>query len=285
MRNLRIRRSHAGAFILLTTLLAAQANDLNSGSQDGTVSSEAAPSDGQDGPGVNAFAPQGGGSGSRSGSMHRIGIGVNVSILLGIGIQGAVRVTPKSNVRGGFNFFNYSTTVTQSGFSIDGQLHLRSAEALYDWFPFGGGFHLSPGAMIYNGNKVIANLTTNAGTTFTLNGTTYTSSATNPVSGVATVQLYNYKVAPMFLLGWGHLIPRGGRHFGATFDIGAAVTGSPTLAMNLAGTACSPSGGCVNAATDPGVQSNLQTTEHKANNSLNVLKAFPVIAVGFGYSF
>jgi hypothetical protein len=285
MDCLRVRWSHAGPFILFAGLLTAQAGDLNLESQDGAVSSEAAPSDGQVGPDVNAFAPpQGGGSQSGSGSRHLIGVGVNVSILLGIGIQGAVELTPKTNIRGGFNFFNYSTTVNQSGFSVDGQLHLRSAEALYDWYPFRGGFHLSPGALLYNGNKVTANLTTSPGTTFTLNGTTYTSSASNPVTGVATVDLNNYKVAPMLLLGFGNLVPRS-RHFAVIFDIGAAFTGSPKLAMSLAGTACVPSAGCVNAATDPTVQSNLQTTQTKANNSISFLKAFPVISIGFGYRF
>ncbi len=216
--------------------------------------------------------------------MHRVGLGVNVSILLGIGIQGAVELTPKTNVRGGFNFFDYSMTETSSGFSVDGHLHLRSAEALYDWYPLRG-FHLSPGALVYNGNKVTANLTTAPGTTFTLNSTSYTSGAGNPVTGVATVPLNAFKVAPMFLLGWGNLVPRSGRHFGVIFDLGAAVIGSPKLALNLAGTACSASGGCVNAATDPTVQANIQATQNKANNSISFLKALPVIRIGFGYSF
>jgi hypothetical protein len=283
----RIRWSQAGPLILFAGLLTAQAGDLNVDSQDGAVSSEAAPSDGQVGPAASAFAPpQGGGSQSGSGFMHRVGVGVNVSILLGIGIQGAVSLTPKTNVRGGFNFFDYSMTETSSGFSVDGHLHLRSAEALYDWYPFRRvGLHLSPGALVYNGNKVTANLTTTSGTSFTLNGTSYTSGAGNPVTGVATVPLNDFKVAPMFLLGFGNLVPRSGRHFGVIFDIGAAVIGSPKLALNLAGTACSASGGCVNAGTDPTVQANIQATQNKANNSISFLKALPVIRIGFGYSF
>src|ERR1700733_1142015 len=114
MESCRISLSYAGPFILFAGLLTAQAADLNLEDQDGVVSSEAAPSDGQVAPGVNAFAPpQGGGSPSASGSMHLIGVGVNVSVLLGIGIHGAVELTPKSNVRGGFNFFNYSTTINR----------------------------------------------------------------------------------------------------------------------------------------------------------------------------
>jgi hypothetical protein len=55
--------------------------------------------------------------------------------------------------------------------------------------------------------------------------------------------------------------------------------------MTMAGTACSAPRGCVNAATDSAFQSNLQSTLTKANNDVSFLKAFPVISVGFGYSY
>jgi hypothetical protein len=284
MESFRMRWSPAGLLILSAGLVAAQADDLNLENQDGAATFEAAQTDGQSGPGAQ---PQGGGGGSQSGSGYKFHFGVSakVSILLGIGIEGAVEVTRKSNVRGGFNFFNYDLTETQSGFSVDGHLRLRSAEAIYDWYPFGKVFHLSPGALIYNGNKVTADLTTTPGTSFTLNGTSYTSGAGNPVTGQATAALNNYKVAPMFLLGFGNLIPRSGRHFAVNFDIGGAFVGSPKVTMTMAGTACSAGRGCVNAATDPAFQSNLQSTVTKANNDVSFLKGFPVISIGFGYSY
>jgi len=105
--------------------------------------------------------------------MHRIGIGVNVSILLGVGIQGAVELTPKTNIRGGFNFFRYSVTENQSGFAANAQLHLQSAEVVTTGSRFAR-IHLSPGALVYNGDRVTANLTTNSGYSFSLNGTKYT---------------------------------------------------------------------------------------------------------------
>lgn len=289
MNSPRMRRSQAVPLILFAGLLIAQAGDLNSDNQGGAISSGAAPSDGQTGPAASAAAPPPQGSGGQSGDsgfMHRVGVGVNVSILLGIGIEGAMSLTPKTNVRGGFNFFSYSMTENSSGFSVNGHLHLQSAEALYDWYPFRRvGFHLSPGALVYNGNKVTAGLTTTPGTSFTLSGTSYTSGTGNPVTGVASVDLNDFKVAPMFLLGFGNLVPRSGRHFGVIFDLGAAMIGSPKFALNLAGTACSASGGCVNAATDPTVQANLQSTQNKTNNSISFLKALPVIRIGFGYTF
>ena len=40
--------------------------------------------------------------------------------------------------------------------SLAAQLKLRSFDAYIDWFPLGGGFHVSPGLMLYNGNEVSA---------------------------------------------------------------------------------------------------------------------------------
>jgi hypothetical protein len=68
-------------------------------------------------------------------------------MLLGIGVEGAVELTRKTNVRGGFNFFNYDFNEAKDDLAYGANLHLRSADALYDFFPFGGGFHLSGGAL------------------------------------------------------------------------------------------------------------------------------------------
>ncbi len=296
MKSLRIKQSHAVLFSLFACVLTAQAADLDSERADVLVSTDGAPTGGQFVGGVKAFAktlfaplsfapPQAGGGGGQSGSSRpRIGVSANFSLLLGTGIQAAVATTRKTDVRGGFNYFDYSTTVNQSGFNVNGELHLRSAEAIFDWYPFRAGFHISPGALLYNGNTVTANLRATPGTSFTLNGTNYTSGSTNPTTGVATVDLNNYKVAPMLLLGFGNLVPRT-RHFAVIFDIGAAYTGTPKFAMSVAGTACTSSGACVNAATDPLVQANLMATVNKANNSISFLKAYPVIRLGFGYAF
>src|SRR5262249_55054678 len=73
---------------------------------------------------------------------HRVAVGARVSAPLGIGVEGAVELTRKSNLRGGFNFFTYDFNQTKDNLAYNAQLHLRSAEALYDWFPFAGRFHL-----------------------------------------------------------------------------------------------------------------------------------------------
>ncbi len=235
-------------------------------------------------PAAPDFVPQGGGGGSSAG-LPRLGVGVKVIMLLGIGVEAGTAITKKSNVRAGFNFFNYDFNQSKDNTNYAFNLHLRSVQATYDYFPFGGGFHLSPGVLIYNGNKVAGSVSDPPGKTFTLGNTTYTSLATDPVTGNATIALNNYKVSPMFLLGWGNLLKRGGGHFSFNFELGAAFVGSPMATLNLTGTACTVTlpVSCKSAATDPTVVANTQSEQDKFNKAVKFLQVTPVISFGFGY--
>jgi hypothetical protein len=214
------------------------------------------------------------------------GVGLTAGSL-GAGIQGAVSVTKLSNIRGGFNDFSYSDTFTKDGITYGGTLNLRSVQLTYDqYIPHMGGFHISPGALIYNGNAGTASASVPAGQTFSLGATTYYSgeiSATSPVTGTGTIG-FN-KAAPMVLIGFGNLLPRSSRHFGVSIEAGVVFQGSANAKLNLAGSACTVSAyaGCLNAATDPTVQANVQSEETKLNNDLNPFKYYPVISLGFSY--
>jgi hypothetical protein len=214
---------------------------------------------------------------------RRIGVGVKLS-LLGIGGEGAVALTKRINVRGGFNFFNYSDTFSKDGISYGAQLAFRSGEAHLDLFPFAGAFHVSPGLLFYNDNHIDASASVPGGQAFTLGGTSYISSAANPVSG--TAKLGFNKVAPTLLIGFGNLIPRNRRRFSLTTEFGVAYTGAPKASLGLLGTACSnPALICVNAATDPIVQSNVQSEIAKVNHDVSVIKIYPLASFGFAVNF
>jgi len=122
-----------------------------------------------------------------------VGIGVKAG-LLGVGVEVATPLSYHVNIRGGGNFMSYSDTLTSDGISYNAALRFRSAEASVDWFPWAKGFHISPGALLYNGNQITAGASVPAGKTFTLDGTTYTSSATDPVTGTGAVTMN--KTAP-----------------------------------------------------------------------------------------
>src|SRR5579872_5199955 len=201
-------------------------------------------------------------------SEARVGIGVKVGFLE-IGGEVAVRVLERMNVRAGFNAFSISHSLPTGGVNYNGSIHLQSVDALADFFLFRS-FHVSGGALLYDGNNVKLTAAIPSGNTITIGGTQYTSDTTGaghfgPLAGSGTVN-FN-KVAPEFLFGFGNLVPRGHRRWSINTEIGAAYQGAPKLALAFTGGACSGSPqSCVNAATDPTVQSNVSAQQVKVNN-------------------
>ncbi len=139
--------------------------------------------------------------------------------------------------------------------------------------------------LAYIGDPITANAAVPGGQSFTLGGITYYSDATTPVTGNGKID-FN-RAAPVATIGWGNLVPRGrNKHFSVPFEIGVAFQGSPKATLNLEGNVCdSPGVNCRPAATDTGVQSNIQSEQNKINSSMSFFKAYPIISVGFGYSF
>ena len=216
-----------------------------------------------------------------SGDAGQVGVGIRLSTL-GAGAEVGVSLTRSLNVRGGFNIFQYSRGFNHDGIAYKGQLNLRSGEAHLDWYPFGHGFHLSPGLLFYNSNGATATANVSGGSTFTLGGQSYTSDPTNPITG--TGKLDFVKAAPTALFGFGNLVPRT-THFSFNFEMGAVFQGSARTKLNLTGNACPNGINCVNAATDPTVQANILAEQNKINNKLSPFKYYPVISFGFGYRF
>jgi hypothetical protein len=202
--------------------------------------------------------------------LPKFGIGVKASTL-GIGVEAATAVTQRSNVRAGFNGFNYSRDFTKDGINYSGTLSLRSFEILYDRY-LKGGFHVSPGLLVYNGNRGDATASVDGGSSFTLGGTSFLSDRTNPVSGTGTVKVR--KAAPMVLLGFGNPLPRNSRHFAVNFEFGVVFQGSPDTRLNLN-----------NVGSIADIQSRIQSEQNKLNDSLSFLKYYPVVSLGFGYKF
>jgi hypothetical protein len=215
-------------------------------------------------------------------SSSKIGFGVKVSTL-GVGIEVATPLAGKLNLRGGFNMFRFSHSITDNGIHYDGQLHFQSAEAHLDFYPFGG-FHISPGILFYNGNQLIATASVPGGQTFSVGGTTYESDPTTPVTGAGKLNFV--KVSPSIMVGVGNLIPRNGRHYSFLFEVGGAYQGSARVALNLAGNVCDTTGTfCRAISSDSTVQANIQSEQVKIRNDVNPYRFFPIISLGVGFNF
>lgn len=231
------------------------------------------------------------GAGSRTAAAQALsspnshaGVAFNLSAPLGLGVDIAVPVSEKVNVRGGFNAFSLSRDFDNDGITLAAQLRLRSVSAHLDWFPFGGGFHLSPGVMLYNGNEVNADARVPGGRTFDLGDESLISNPANPVTGTFAVSFK--KVAPSVRLGWGNIVPRSTKRWSIPFEIGLVFSSSPTAALSLGGSACARNGtNCRNLATDPQLQADLNREVAQLNDDLTVLKVIPVISVGYSFKF
>lgn len=212
------------------------------------------------------------------------GVAFNVAAPLGVGVDIAVPVSEKVNIRGGFNAFSFNRDFDDDGIEYAAQLRLRSVSAHLDWFPFGGGFHLSPGVMVYNGNEVNADAFVPGGSTFDLGDETLRSNPANPVTG--TFDLSFKRVAPSVRLGWGNIVPRGTRRWSIPFELGVVFSNSPTALLSLGGSACASNGtNCRNIATEPQLQADLKQEQDQLNEDLEVLKVIPVISLGFSFKF
>jgi hypothetical protein len=213
-------------------------------------------------------------------SLPRLGIGVKIG-LLGVGVEAATAVMRRANLRGGFNDFTFNRAFSKDGIHYGGRLQLRSVEAHFDYYLFGG-FHIGPGALLYNGNKGTATASVPAGNSFTLGGTTYYSDAADPVTGSGTLSLN--KFAPMVTLGSGNLLPRSHRHWSINLEGGFAFQGSPKVGLNLAGSTCDVTGTvCQPISSNANIQANIASEEAKIDRKLRPFKYYPVFSIGFGW--
>jgi hypothetical protein len=219
---------------------------------------------------------------------HRFGIGTYTSPL-GFGGRIATSLTESLNLRVGGNFFSYTTKRTADNIPFTAHVLLQSEQATFDWYPFRGRFHVSPGVLFGNSNRAYGSAMVPAGISFTLNGVTYYSGAANPVQASGYVEFE--RVTPTLTLGSGNWIRhsnvRGEQgHWTFPFEAGVSFNGDPKTALNYSGIVCNAGQTfCRNIATDPTVQANIQAERRRLQNDANWVRYYPLISGGIVYRF
>lgn len=218
----------------------------------------------------------------------------------GINLQAATNINRYLNIRGVGNVFSYSVNNVKvggsggsNGANVSGNLKFASAGASLDYYPFPKhGFRLSPGAILYNQNKITASGAMAAGNSISLGGVKYYSEQATPMALDASLGLNTRQQAFSMTTGWGNMISRKGGHWSFPFELGAIFTGVPTLGMTISGSGCTNSAdwstngaSCVNMATNSVAQSNINAQIAKYQNDLNPLQVCPIISFGVGYNF
>lgn len=227
--------------------------------------------------------------------LSRIGIAASISTL-GPTLQVATNLNSHFNLRATGNFFTYTDSFTESGINANGTIHLASAGASLDVFPFHNGFRLSPGVLFYNQNRITATAAIPGGDSFEFNDNTYYSANANavtgatPMTGTGYLGLHTNRPAFTATTGWGNLIPHKGGHFSFPFEIGAVFIGSPTVNATFTGWVCADQAQtmCYDFTNDPNAadaRADLQTQIAKWAKDLDPLKTYPYISFGIGYNF
>jgi hypothetical protein len=206
----------------------------------------------------------------------------------GVNLEATTIVGRYFNLRGTGDVFQYSVNnISTNGFDASAKLNLGSARASLDIYPFPNhGLRFSPGVMFYNQNALSGTVTVAGGQDFTLNGMSFTSSSSNPVTGTVNLGLNTQKPAFTITTGWGNQISRRGGHLSFPVEVGVALIGTPGVNLALvSGQVCDSEGNCQNVATDTQLQSDLQAQIAKYKHDLDPLKTFPILSFGVAYNF
>ncbi len=198
----------------------------------------------------------------------------------GAGIDLATPLAERVNLRVGAGFLSAGTSLDEDGMHVDGTFVLQGVTAAVDLYPFHhSSFHISPGVNFHNDTHVSAQLSVPSGGRFSLGDEDYTSSPVDPIHGTAHFRFGN-RVAPRFTVGFGNMLPHGGKHWSVPFEIGFQYVSTPTVHLDLAGSACS-SDGCGTIVGDP----NILAEQKDLENDLSALRVFPVVSLGVSYRF
>jgi hypothetical protein len=195
-----------------------------------------------------------------------------------IGIGGDVDVGLGSHftVRLGYSDFTYNRDVNSSDVNYSGSLKLGGFSGLVDWNLFGGGFHISAGAMVNPLKIDVAGIPAADGS-FTINNDTYTAGQVASLGG--SLKIGN-SVAPYIGLGWGNPVGSNG-HWHVLFDVGALYGGTPKTSLQAGCGPAAPAGSAICAQ----LQTDVQAEDAKLQNNVSLVTWYPVINLGVSYRF
>lgn len=190
-----------------------------------------------------------------------------------IGLGGGIAANFGSHFGARVGYTSYEYTVDdleESDLTLDGKAEIGGAHALLDWYPFGGGFRISAGAME---NASLSARAKPVGGTYTLNDVVYSAEDIGEATGTAKYD----SISPYAGIGFGRALSRDGR-FSFSADFGVVFTGSPKVELNA--TCRVP-----NSAVCSDIQADVAAEQAELQNDADDLKYWPVLSLGLSYKF
>jgi len=173
------------------------------------------------------------------------------------------------STRVGFNTYTYKHNATSSLINYDFKWQLKTASAVADWYPFGGGFRTSAG-LFYNDNKMDYEAKPTGGN-FVVNGATYTTSDIGTLQGTISF----LKASPYIGIGWGNPVSKNSG-WGLVTDFGLLYQGSPKVNLEVT---------CINPAVCTQLQTDAAAERAKLQKDLKSFQWWPVASFGIYYQW
>ena len=183
---------------------------------------------------------------------------------LGSGIGLSHAVAPNLDVRVATGSLSFNRNGTDSDLNYNGSVRLRNTAALVDFYPSRTPFRLTAGYVL--GSDEIDVTGTPASGSFTINGTTYSSSQINAVTGTA-------RLSPGAYVGIG---------LGASRRARVSLTADAGVVFRSVSTSLTGYGPAAGTAQ---FQSDLAQAQADFQNSVGALRTYPVISLGVATRF
>jgi hypothetical protein len=195
---------------------------------------------------------------------------------LGLGIELTVGGTGPFQGRFGLHGYDYTDRREASGIEYDGKAELRTATALLDWHPGGGGFRLS-GGLVYNDTEITGNSLPPRSGIYVIGGVPIPAA----ILGTLDASIEFEPVVPYAGLGWGRP-PRAGGGLGFSLDLGVVFQGKGevTLTPNL------PADSPLNTpVAREALQILIEREESELEEDIADYDLYPVVSLGISYRF
>lgn len=190
---------------------------------------------------------------------------------VGFGGGLAVDLNKHFGMRLGYTTYTYDVDdLEESELSFDGETELGGVQALVDWYPFGGGFHISAGMM--DSAEAEATAVPVDGS-FTFDGVEYDADDIGDARGSVDFG----STAPYLGLGFGRALSATG-HFSFSLDIGLIFTGTPKVALSAS---CAAD----DDALCDGLEEDVAAEEAELQEDVEDFKYWPVLSFGLSYKF
>jgi hypothetical protein len=190
---------------------------------------------------------------------------------IGLGGGVAADFNPHLGARFGYTTYTYDIDDREeSDLVLNGEADLGGSQALLDWYPMGGHFRLTVGAVE---TADIHAKATPVADTFTFDGVEYSSDDV----GDARAHADFGSLAPYVGLGFGRALSANG-HLSFTADVGVAFSGAPDVTLDV--TCNAPNAMlCAELASDAAAE------EEELQNDADDYKYWPVVSLGVSYKF